>query len=87
MFENFVLLQEPEWDVSSAFVAKVANHIRLRGQMGGATVSSSREDEENEGSGSQVPHTRTHIHYMLLLNLHLRLVVMNDISHCHFLRS
>lgn len=52
-----MLLQEPEWDVSSAFVAKVANHIRLRGQMGGATVSSSREDEENEGSGSQVPHT------------------------------
>ncbi|XP_075904971.1 uncharacterized protein LOC142903302 [Nelusetta ayraudi] len=44
---------EPEWDVSSAFVAKVANHIRLRSQMGGATVSSSREDEENEGSGSQ----------------------------------
>uniref|UniRef100_A0A3B4H6T3 Uncharacterized protein n=1 Tax=Pundamilia nyererei TaxID=303518 RepID=A0A3B4H6T3_9CICH len=54
--EGFVLLpvvQEPEWDISSAFVANAANNIKLKGLMNRAKQIS-RENKENEARSSQV---------------------------------
>lgn len=45
-------------DVSSAFVAKVASHIKLKTTKGRATQIC-RENKENEARSSQV-HSRTH---------------------------
>ncbi|XP_029989174.1 uncharacterized protein LOC115418821 [Sphaeramia orbicularis] len=48
--------EEPEWDVSSAFVANAASHIRLKGlKTRGLQIS--RENKENESSSSQVEST------------------------------
>lgn len=44
--------EEPEWDVSSAFVAKAASHIRLKTLKSRATQIS-RENKENESRSSQ----------------------------------
>lgn len=52
----FLVFQEPEWDVSSAFVAKVASHIKLKTPKS-RTTQFSRENKENEARGSQV-HTQ-----------------------------
>ncbi|XP_076584859.1 uncharacterized protein LOC143319633 isoform X1 [Chaetodon auriga] len=48
--------EEPEWDVSSAFVAKVASHIKLKTLKRRATQIS-RENKENEARSSQVENT------------------------------
>ncbi|XP_075948143.1 uncharacterized protein LOC142950129 [Anarhichas minor] len=48
--------QEPEWDVSSAFVANAASHIKLKGLKNRATQIS-RENEENEARSSQTEST------------------------------
>lgn len=40
---NFRVQQEPEWDVSSAFVANAASHIRPKGLS-----RRSKENKENE---------------------------------------
>ncbi|KAM8771816.1 uncharacterized protein AB9X84_005390 isoform 2-T2 [Acanthopagrus schlegelii] len=48
--------KEPEWDVSSAFVAKVASHIKLK-TLKSRTTQFSRENKENEARGSQVENT------------------------------
>ncbi|XP_026158132.1 uncharacterized protein LOC113127671 isoform X1 [Mastacembelus armatus] len=48
--------EEPEWDVSSAFVANAANHIKLKGGKNRA-MQISRENKENEARGSQVDPT------------------------------
>lgn len=45
--------QEPEWDVSSAFVANAASHIKLKG-LKTRTLQISRENKENEARSSQV---------------------------------
>ncbi|KAM6972537.1 uncharacterized protein FYW47_004694 [Aplochiton taeniatus] len=45
--------REPEWDVSSAFVANAASHIRPKGSKG-RTQPSYRENKENEGRNCQV---------------------------------
>uniref|UniRef100_A0A8P4FZA5 Uncharacterized protein n=1 Tax=Dicentrarchus labrax TaxID=13489 RepID=A0A8P4FZA5_DICLA len=45
--------EEPEWDVSSAFVAKAASHIKLKAPKNRATQIS-RENKENETRSSQV---------------------------------
>ncbi|XP_051240814.1 stress-induced-phosphoprotein 1 isoform X2 [Dicentrarchus labrax] len=45
--------KEPEWDVSSAFVAKAASHIKLKAPKNRATQIS-RENKENETRSSQV---------------------------------
>ncbi|XP_029381964.1 hsp70-Hsp90 organizing protein-like isoform X2 [Echeneis naucrates] len=44
--------EEPEWDVSSAFVANAASHIRLKGLKNRA-VQVTRENKENEAKSSQ----------------------------------
>lgn len=46
------MFQEPEWDVSSAFVAKAASHIKLKNLKRRAT-----QNKENEARGSQVEST------------------------------
>ncbi|XP_054460099.1 stress-induced-phosphoprotein 1-like isoform X2 [Anoplopoma fimbria] len=48
--------EEPEWDVSSAFVANAASHIKLRGLKNRA-IQISRENKENEAQSSQVEST------------------------------
>ncbi|XP_041789978.1 stress-induced-phosphoprotein 1-like isoform X2 [Chelmon rostratus] len=48
--------KEPEWDVSSAFVAKVASHIKFKTLKSRATQIS-RENKENEARTSQVENT------------------------------
>nr|XP_046230470.1 hsp70-Hsp90 organizing protein 2-like isoform X2 [Scatophagus argus] len=48
--------EEPEWDVSSAFVAKVASHIKLKTAKSKVTQIS-RENKENEARSSQVENT------------------------------
>ncbi|XP_044047134.1 STI1-like protein isoform X1 [Siniperca chuatsi] len=48
--------EEPEWDVSSAFVAKAASHIKLKTLKNRATQIS-RENKENETRSSQVENT------------------------------
>ncbi|XP_030283002.1 STI1-like protein isoform X2 [Sparus aurata] len=48
--------EEPEWDVSSAFVAKVASHIKLKTPKS-RTTQFSRENKENEARGSQMENT------------------------------
>ncbi|XP_073333808.1 uncharacterized protein [Pagrus major] len=48
--------KEPEWDVSSAFVAKVASHIKLK-TLKSRTTQFSRENKENEARGSQMENT------------------------------
>ncbi|XP_038568177.1 STI1-like protein isoform X1 [Micropterus salmoides] len=48
--------EEPEWDVSSAFVAKAASHIKLKTLKNRATQVS-RENKENETRSSQVEST------------------------------
>ncbi|XP_031697631.1 stress-induced-phosphoprotein 1-like isoform X1 [Anarrhichthys ocellatus] len=50
------VFQEPEWDVSSAFVANAASHIKLKGLKNRATQIS-RENEENEARSSQTEST------------------------------
>lgn len=47
------MFQEPEWDVSSAFVAKAASQIKLKTLKTRATQIS-RENKENEARSSQV---------------------------------
>ncbi|XP_067355408.1 tetratricopeptide repeat protein 31-like isoform X2 [Channa argus] len=42
---------EPEWDVSSAFVANAASHIKVKGQKNGATQISPENKENEAGSG------------------------------------
>ena len=37
------ILQDPEWDISSAFFANAASHIRPKG-----TTRKSRDNKENE---------------------------------------
>ncbi|XP_034543856.1 STI1-like protein [Notolabrus celidotus] len=44
--------EEPEWDVSSAFVAKAASHIKLKSPKSRASQFS-RENKENEAQSSQ----------------------------------
>ncbi|GAA6230778.1 STI1-like protein isoform X1 [Lates japonicus] len=44
--------EEPEWDVSSAFVANAASHIKLKGLKNRA-IQISRENKENEARSSQ----------------------------------
>lgn len=44
--------EEPEWDVSSAFVANAASHIKLKGLKTRA-LQISRENKENEARSSQ----------------------------------
>ncbi|XP_071360045.1 stress-induced-phosphoprotein 1-like isoform X2 [Trachinotus anak] len=44
--------EEPEWDVSSAFVANAASHIKLRGLKNRATQIT-RENKENEAKNNQ----------------------------------
>ncbi|KAI3353502.1 hypothetical protein L3Q82_020022 [Scortum barcoo] len=44
--------EEPGWDVSSAFVAKAASHIKLKTPKSRATLIS-RENKENESRSSQ----------------------------------
>ncbi|KAM9362829.1 uncharacterized protein ABDE67_010447 isoform 2-T2 [Symphorus nematophorus] len=48
--------EEPEWDVSSAFVAKAASHIKLKA-LKSRTTQISRENKENEARSSQVENT------------------------------
>ncbi|XP_029917101.1 hsp70-Hsp90 organizing protein 2-like [Myripristis murdjan] len=45
--------EEPEWDVSSAFVANAASHIRPKGPKSRAGLGS-KENKENEARSSQV---------------------------------
>ncbi|XP_074546508.1 uncharacterized protein LOC141805362 isoform X2 [Halichoeres trimaculatus] len=45
--------EEPEWDLSSAFVAKAASHIKLKSLKSRASQFS-RENKENEAGSSQV---------------------------------
>ncbi|XP_051802178.1 uncharacterized protein LOC110960438 isoform X1 [Acanthochromis polyacanthus] len=45
--------EEPEWDISSAFVANAANSIKLKGLKNRATQIS-RENKENEARSSQM---------------------------------
>ncbi|XP_041642315.1 hsp70-Hsp90 organizing protein 1-like [Cheilinus undulatus] len=44
--------EEPEWDVSSAFVAKAASHIKLK-SLKNRAAHFSRENKENEARSSQ----------------------------------
>lgn len=53
LFRCSDVFQEPEWDVSSAFVANAASHIKLKGCKNRA-VQISRENKENEVKSSQV---------------------------------
>lgn len=56
-----MVFQEPEWDVSSAFVANAASHIKLKGLKNRA-IQISRENKENEARSSQVQtHSTTSI--------------------------
>lgn len=48
--------EEPEWDISSAFVANAANTIKLKGLMNRAKQIS-RENKENEARSSQEENT------------------------------
>ncbi|XP_030585984.1 hsp70-Hsp90 organizing protein 3-like isoform X2 [Archocentrus centrarchus] len=48
--------EEPEWDISSAFVANAANNIKLKGLMNRA-MQISRENKENEAGSSQEENT------------------------------
>ncbi|XP_034756998.1 tetratricopeptide repeat protein 31-like isoform X2 [Etheostoma cragini] len=48
--------EEPEWDVSSAFVANAASHIKVKALKNRAILMS-RENKENEARSSQVEST------------------------------
>ncbi|XP_040002451.1 RNA polymerase II-associated protein 3-like isoform X2 [Xiphias gladius] len=48
--------EEPEWDVSSAFVANAASHIKLKGLKNSA-IQITRENKENEARSSQGENT------------------------------
>ncbi|KAM6941802.1 uncharacterized protein PEZ65_003806 [Lycodopsis pacificus] len=48
--------EEPEWDVSSAFVANAASHMKVKGLKNRATQIS-RENKENEARSSQTEST------------------------------
>uniref|UniRef100_UPI0037E9B5C9 stress-induced-phosphoprotein 1-like isoform X2 n=1 Tax=Semicossyphus pulcher TaxID=241346 RepID=UPI0037E9B5C9 len=48
--------EEPEWDVSSAFVAKAASHIKLK-SLKNRVTQFSRENKENEARSSQLETT------------------------------
>ncbi|KAL7404206.1 hypothetical protein ABVT39_011436 [Epinephelus coioides] len=48
--------EEPEWDVSSAFVANAASHIKLKASKNKA-IQISKENKENEARSSQVEST------------------------------
>lgn len=50
---DYSVVQEPEWDVSSAFVANAANNIKLKGQTCRAGQIS-KENKENETKSGQV---------------------------------
>lgn len=46
--------EEPEWDISSAFVANAASNIKLKGTTKSKTSQISRENKENEARSGQV---------------------------------
>uniref|UniRef100_A0A3B4UND3 Uncharacterized protein n=1 Tax=Seriola dumerili TaxID=41447 RepID=A0A3B4UND3_SERDU len=49
--------EEPEWDVSSAFVANAASHIKLKG-LKSRTAQITRENKENEARSNQGESTK-----------------------------
>ncbi|XP_074487369.1 uncharacterized protein LOC141765212 isoform X2 [Sebastes fasciatus] len=49
--------EEPEWDVSSAFVANAASHIKLKTLKSSRGIQISRENKENEARSCQVEST------------------------------
>uniref|UniRef100_A0A3Q3KQI1 Uncharacterized protein n=1 Tax=Mastacembelus armatus TaxID=205130 RepID=A0A3Q3KQI1_9TELE len=58
---------EPEWDVSSAFVANAANHIKLKGGKNRA-MQISRENKENEARGrSEIKHWSCLFIYLFIM--------------------
>lgn len=74
------VVQEPEWDVSSAFVANAANHIKLKGRKNRA-VQISRENKENEAKSGQVLDMHACLSILVRTLIHIMYLIAPDVSH------
>lgn len=81
---DYSVVQEPEWDVSSAFVANAANHIKLKGRKTRA-AQISRENKENEVKSAQVLDVDTCLFILVRALIHIMYPIAPDVSHHGFI--